>query len=187
MTWSRKRKVRPADSTTVGSESREGVKVETVPNPDFLDLFADSSEFDFEQTVEVNNIEIDETVDELIESLNNVSREYERQDNLDTCTNGDVKLESSAVPTCPLEIYPNDWQVAGPSGLGREPMLEPEEVIEEVTEETIDVSCESDNEEDDNNDQREAPVYVEKTVETLSVTLVTTRLFVGEDFVSERR
>lgn len=49
------------------------------------------------------------------------------------------------------------------------------------------MSCESDNEEDDNNDQREAPVYVEKTVETLSVTLVTTRLFVGEDFVSERR
>jgi len=97
-----------------------------VPNPDFLDLFADSSEFDFEQTVEVNNIEIDETVDELIESLNNVSREYERQNHLDTCTNGDVKLKSSAVPTCPLEIYPNDGQVAGPSGLGREPMLEPE-------------------------------------------------------------
>ena len=80
-----------------------------------------------------------------------------------------MKLESSAVPTCPLEIYPNDGQVAGPSGLGREPMLEPWEVIEEVTEEIIDVSCESDNEEDDSNDQGEAPVYVE-TVETLYVT-----------------
>ena len=45
------------ESTTVGSESREGVKVETVHNPDFLDLFVESSEFHFEPTVEVNNIE----------------------------------------------------------------------------------------------------------------------------------
>jgi len=47
------------------------------------------------------------------------------------------------------------------------------------------VPCESDNEEDDSTDQREALVYVE-TVETLSVTLVTTRLYVGEELVSER-
>ena len=35
---------------------------------------------------------------------------------IDTCTNGYVKLESLVVPTCSLEIYPNDGQVAGPSG-----------------------------------------------------------------------
>ena len=180
-----KKNVRPADSTNVVSESREGINVETVHNPDFLDLFADSSEFDFEQTIDVNNIVIDETVDELIESLSTVSREYERENILDSLTNSDVTLESSAVPTCPLDVYLNDGKVAGPSGLGREPVLEPEEVIEEVTEEIVDVLCESDSE-DDNNDQGEAPVYVE-TVETLSVTLVTTRLYVGEELVSERR
>ena len=99
-----------------------------------------------------------------------------------------MTLESSTVPTCPLDVYLNDGQVAGSSGLGREPVLEPEEVIEEVTEEIVDVLCESDNEDDNNhdNDQGEAPVYVE-TVETLSVTLVTTRLYVGEELVSERR
>ena len=70
-----KKNIRPADSTNVVSESRERINVETEHNLDFLDLFADSSEFDYEQTIDVNNIVIDETVDELIESLSNVSRE----------------------------------------------------------------------------------------------------------------
>lgn len=157
----------------VGGEppAQSKVTVESVQCVDFLEVHADSSEFDDEQSKSVNSVEQEgETFLELLDSLKELSDNYSSSSHVTSDPVDETPITSG--PSTSVRIHPEDEQVAGSSGLSYGEVYQ----------------SESEDEADNNEEVEEISDYFE-TVETISITLITTKHFQGStgNLLSERR